>query len=75
MFSESEPDDFCIEVSLFAARTDQGLVDSSGSLRSKITRSLGRKFGTNVVRSETLSFIVYLLENPAGYPRIQQNEG
>ena len=50
-YSEGEPDDFCIEISLFAARTDQGLVDSGGSLRSKITRSLGRKFGTTVVTS------------------------
>ncbi|KJH40874.1 hypothetical protein DICVIV_13161 [Dictyocaulus viviparus] len=42
---ESEPDDFCVEITLYAARTDLGLSDGGGNLRTRITRSLGRRFG------------------------------
>ncbi|RCN50981.1 hypothetical protein ANCCAN_02768 [Ancylostoma caninum] len=45
---ESEPDDFCVEITLYAARTDLGLSDGGGSLRTRITRSLGRRFGGQV---------------------------
>lgn len=48
---ESEPDDFCVEITLYAARTDLGLSDGGGSLRSRITRSLGRRFGGQVKTS------------------------
>ncbi|KAJ1368192.1 hypothetical protein KIN20_029272 [Parelaphostrongylus tenuis] len=48
---ESEPDDFCVEITLYAARTDLGLSDGGGSLRTKITRSLGRRFGGQVKTS------------------------
>ncbi|CAD6191176.1 unnamed protein product [Caenorhabditis auriculariae] len=47
--AENEPEDFVVEVSIFAARTDYGPMDGGDSLRSKITRSLGRKFGSSVV--------------------------
>ncbi|KAK5972394.1 Anillin domain-containing protein [Trichostrongylus colubriformis] len=45
---EGEPDDFCVEITLYAARTDLGLSDGGGSLRTRITRSLGRRFGGQV---------------------------
>ncbi|VDM64766.1 unnamed protein product [Angiostrongylus costaricensis] len=48
---ESEPDDFCVEITLYAARTDLGLSNGGGSLRTKITRSLGRRFGGQVKTS------------------------
>ncbi|VDM81537.1 unnamed protein product, partial [Strongylus vulgaris] len=46
--SEAEPDDFCVEITLYAARIDLGLSNGGGSLRARITRSLGRKFGSQV---------------------------
>ncbi|VDL78038.1 unnamed protein product [Nippostrongylus brasiliensis] len=46
---EREPDDFCVEITIYAARTDLGLSDGGGSLRTRITRSLGRRFGGQVV--------------------------
>ena len=47
---ENETEDFCIEMAIYAARTDSGTSsDNSGSLRAKISRSLGRKFGSSVV--------------------------
>ncbi|WKY15885.1 hypothetical protein Q1695_000958 [Nippostrongylus brasiliensis] len=45
---EREPDDFCVEITIYAARTDLGLSDGGGSLRTRITRSLGRRFGGQV---------------------------
>ncbi|XGW08705.1 hypothetical protein V3C99_011207 [Haemonchus contortus] len=48
---EGEPDDFCIEITLYAARTDLGLYHGGGGLRTRITRSLGRRFGGQVKSS------------------------
>ncbi|CAJ0606799.1 unnamed protein product [Cylicocyclus nassatus] len=45
---EGEPDDFCIEMTLYAARTDPFLTDGNGGLRTRIARSLGKKFGSYV---------------------------
>ncbi|CAJ0608927.1 unnamed protein product [Cylicocyclus nassatus] len=45
---EAEPDDFCVEITIYGARIDLGLSNGGGSLRSRITRSLGRKFGGQV---------------------------
>ncbi|CAJ0569396.1 unnamed protein product, partial [Mesorhabditis spiculigera] len=44
---QNEPDDFCIELCVYAARTDAGN-DNSGSLRQRISRSFGKKFGLQV---------------------------
>uniref|UniRef100_A0A0R3RJD2 Anillin domain-containing protein n=1 Tax=Elaeophora elaphi TaxID=1147741 RepID=A0A0R3RJD2_9BILA len=42
---ENQPVDFQIEIQLYASRTDGG--DSNQSLKQKLTRSFGRRFGTN----------------------------
>ncbi|CAJ0569394.1 unnamed protein product, partial [Mesorhabditis spiculigera] len=44
---QNEADDFCIELCVYAARTDAGN-DNSGSLRQRISRSFGKKFGLQV---------------------------
>ncbi|CAB3401160.1 unnamed protein product [Caenorhabditis bovis] len=45
---DNEPEDFFVEISIYGARTDYGLETSGGSLRNRISRSLGRKFGSSV---------------------------
>ncbi|VBB30128.1 unnamed protein product [Acanthocheilonema viteae] len=42
---ENQPVDFEIEIQLYASRTDGG--DNNQSLKQKLTRSFGRRFGTN----------------------------
>ncbi|KAK6102508.1 Cell division protein anillin family protein [Brugia pahangi] len=42
---ENQPVDFEIEIQLYASRTDGG--DSNQSLKQKLTRSFGRRFGAN----------------------------
>lgn len=50
---DNEPEDFNVDILIYAARTDYGLEHSSGgSLKSRITRSIGRKFGASV-KSQT----------------------
>ncbi|CAJ0914090.1 unnamed protein product, partial [Mesorhabditis belari] len=43
----NEPEDFFVDLCIYAARTDGGN-DASGSLRQRITRSFGKKFGLQV---------------------------
>ncbi|CAI2357598.1 unnamed protein product [Caenorhabditis sp. 36 PRJEB53466] len=46
---DNEPEDFNVDILIYAARTDYGLEhNSGGSLKSRITRSIGRKFGASV---------------------------
>ncbi|EJD74383.1 hypothetical protein LOAG_18295 [Loa loa] len=42
---ENQPVDFEIEIQLYGSRTDSG--DTNQSLKQKLTRSFGRRFGTN----------------------------
>ncbi|KAF8355992.1 hypothetical protein PRIPAC_97615, partial [Pristionchus pacificus] len=49
----SKSDDFCLEIDLFAARTDD--IDASGgSIAQRITRSLGRKLGQSTKQKLTV---------------------
>ncbi|CAG8860261.1 PH domain-containing protein [Caenorhabditis elegans] len=46
---DNEPEDFNVDILIYAARTDYGLENNTGgSLKSRITRSIGRKFGSSV---------------------------
>ncbi|GMT36777.1 hypothetical protein PFISCL1PPCAC_28074, partial [Pristionchus fissidentatus] len=49
----SKSDDFCIEIDVFAARTDD-LEASGGSIAQRITRSLGRKLGQSTKQKLTV---------------------
>ncbi|KAF1746855.1 hypothetical protein GCK72_023313 [Caenorhabditis remanei] len=52
---DNEPEDFHVDILIYAARTDYGLENNTGgSLKSRITRSIGRKFGASV-KSQTAS--------------------
>ncbi|CAO4383223.1 unnamed protein product [Caenorhabditis nigoni] len=51
---DNEPEDFHVDILIYAARTDYGLEHhSGGSLKSRITRSIGRKFGASVKSQNT----------------------
>ncbi|GMT05837.1 hypothetical protein PENTCL1PPCAC_28011, partial [Pristionchus entomophagus] len=49
----SKSDDFCLEIDLFAARTDD-IDGSGGSIAQRITRSLGRKLGQSTKQKLTV---------------------
>uniref|UniRef100_A0A8R1I6E4 Anillin domain-containing protein n=1 Tax=Caenorhabditis japonica TaxID=281687 RepID=A0A8R1I6E4_CAEJA len=64
---DNEPEDFFVDILIYAARTDYGLEHhSGGSLKSRITRSIGRKFGSSV---KSQSSTLEVSKNP----RINQN--
>ncbi|VDM12716.1 unnamed protein product [Wuchereria bancrofti] len=55
---ENQPVDFEIEIQLYATRTDGG--DTNQSLKQKLTRSFGRRFGanykTNLLNDDMITF-------------------
>ncbi|EFO97426.1 hypothetical protein CRE_16652 [Caenorhabditis remanei] len=60
---DNEPEDFHVDILIYAARTDYGLENNSGgSLKSRITRSIGRKFGASVVRFIILFSFISVLQ-------------
>lgn len=65
LLSTSKSDDFCLEIDLFAARTDD--IDASGgSIAQRITRSLGRKLGQSTV-SKCLGVVRWQLHEDHRY--------
>ncbi|CAI5455530.1 unnamed protein product [Caenorhabditis angaria] len=68
---DNEPEDFCVDILIYAARTDYGIENnmSNGSLRSRISRSLGRKFGASVKAQTSQA------NEPKRSPRFDQSVG